>query len=427
MSTYNRAQISIISLTIATSIIGLWPMFSEAPHVFKFTYAILAYICLFFFPFSYTRRNDFGTTANSILLLLAIDSVLQILMTIYNTDPDIYAYGNKWLTLVLNENSIIALFPPFFVYYAKDIKCFHDLSKYLFTFGCVAFVFSIIKTINLEFLSVFSLAFFPYVSKKNRLIIIAAIIISIFMGIIERRMLLILNAYAIAAFIIVYVIKLKWLQYVFCFICLLTPCLVFIPILDLAKNELSFFQTLMQYLAENNIISDGEDTRTFLYLEMAEDLRNNQVWMFGKGAYCHYFSSYFSVNEGGSPFRLGSEVPFLNMLLHGGIIYIILYYSLLIWAIIKGLFYGKNLFVQIASLLIAGWIFNTFVGDLTGCRFYHICFFFLVGCCLSKKIRLLSDLDIQLLFDNKYHKFQVLKLYVLRRIINASRGQNGGI
>ena len=71
------------------------------------------------------------------------------------------------------------------------------------------------------------------------------------------------------------------------------------------------------------------DTRTFLYQELAEDLTMTDSWIMGKGAFSHYYSHIFLISDSeGSDFhyRMTVEVGVLNFLLHGGLVYVILYY-----------------------------------------------------------------------------------------------------
>lgn len=421
----NTPKYTIICVGIATLFIGLWgEMFSTAPTIIKILYSTLLYVSLILFPTNYFRNNEFDIWTKSLLFLLIIDSILLVCMTIYNTDPDMYLHGSKWLTLFLNEYTLFALFPPLYIYLAARANNFSIFTKYLALFIILSLVLAPIQTNSVAFLPIFFIAFLPYIKKTLKYLFFIAIVVSILTAISRVRMLMIVNAFSFTALILVYIFRNKYISILFSLICIAIPFLIFIPILGLAKGELSFFQTIMEYLAKNNIIEDTNDTRTLLYLEIAEDIEANNTWIFGKGAYCHYYSHYFSINDGDDPTRTLVEVPFLYMLLKGGIVYVLLYYSLLITAIFKGLIFGRNKFVFLASIIITGWYVNSFIGDLNGCRFYHLGFFFLVGCCLSNKILSYSDIEIQLLFDKQLEKFYAIKRLLLVKLLHDSKNNS---
>ena len=141
---------------------------------------------------------------------------------------------------------------------------------------------------------------------------------------------------------------------------------------------LSTFEKLKIYISnKTDDTSISADTRTFLYVEMANDLTNSHSWLIGKGAFSHYYSVYF------------------NHLLRGGILYVLAYYGLILFAVYKSTWQGNNKFVRSIGIIAVGWYFNSFVGDITGCKFYHIAFFLLIGCCLSKKWLNYTDIDIK--------------------------------
>ena len=80
--------------------------------------------------------------------------------------------------------------------------------------------------------------------------------------------------------------------------------------------------------------------------------------------------------------------------MHGGIAYCTLYLLLLGYGIINAIFFGKNKFVKSVAVMLAGYFFNFFVGDLTGCYFFHMMIFMLLGCCLSSSWINLTDKEI---------------------------------
>lgn len=412
-------KLSIFSVLVGTLLIGIWGLFFSAPTIIKMAFSFSLYMSIIVFPYSYIFKNDYGIFANSVLLMLMAWGLFEIMVTVFNTDADMYMFGNKWITLFLSEYSAFIFLPPVFSYLCTNKDNLFTLLNAIIIYIVFSVFLSVINKQTAAFSSIFLMPFLPYIKKRKiQSVFILAILLSILRAVESSRMLYIVNFYGILALIICtnrYLLCLRW---VICIIFILLPFLMFIPILGIEKGDLTLFQNIQNFLRDHGFGGDTTDTRTLLYLEMAEDLTANNSWLLGKGAFCHYFSSYFASSDGDNPLRMNSEVPFLNFLLKGGVVYVILYYTFFIYTIINGLSYGKNKLIYISSIILAGWYLNTFIGDVNGCRFYHICIFSLAGCCLSPTILKKTDLEIQLIFENKYKQFLLLKYLMLKRIIS---------
>ena len=76
----------------------------------------------------------------------------------------------------------------------------------------------------------------------------------------------------------------------------------------------------------------------------------------------------------------------------------------MLYAVIKAIMYGKNRFVKCIAVVIIGWIFNSFICDMNGARFYHVVFFVLLGCCLSKRWLNYSDRQVQYIMSGSFFR-----------------------
>lgn len=108
-----------------------------------------------------------------------------------------------------------------------------------------------------------------------------------------------------------------------------------------------------------------QDTRTFLFIELREDLSSTDSWMFGKGIFGTYYSQVmhnalmrkdYSDNEN----RLGTECGYLWLLLKGGIIYCLLYFFLFYISILKGCKYN-DAFTMALAFIIANRLLLMFI------------------------------------------------------------------
>lgn len=405
MNTYSKTKNSIKIVAYATLFISsFWGLYFRAPGSVKALYSMCVWISFAIFPYTLIKRNDFIKTGKYILGSLIIMAVIQILRTVFDSDPALYSLGNKWLTLFGNEYTALLMLPPLFVYLGTLGYSVNLLKETTYFYLISGLILSVFMMFPLSRISIFVVVFFPYVNKKFRMLIIIAIIEAFIKGTTgdnPTRMFLITIGFALCSYVLVYIIKKIKLLKIFAIVVIVSPLLLFVPALYITNQDETTFQKIQEYIMENSDDQDmASDTRTFLYVEMAEDLTKTHSWLFGKGAFSRYYSVYFDDSSKGRFGRLSSEVPFLNYLLRGGICYVIAYFGLLIYAIYLGIWKAKNKFVKSVAIIASGWYFNSFVGDITGCRFYHLAFFILLGCCLSNKWLNYTDQDIKFILNN---------------------------
>lgn len=410
MDTFHKTKHTIRIVAYASLFISsFWGLYFMAPSSIKALFSACMWISFAIFPYILVKNNDFCKTGKYILAALVIMAVLQILRTAISSDSYLYALGNKWFTLFGNEYTALLMLPPLFTYFGTLNYGVNLLKKTTYIYLVIGLIFSVFMKFPLGMLSIFVIVFYPYVTKKYRFLIIIAMaeaLIKATTGENPSRMYFIVIGFALCSYVLVYIIKRIKLLKAFAVSVIIAPLLMFIPILNLANQEETTFQKIQEYiLQESNNADMASDTRTFLYLEMAEDLTATDSWIFGKGAFSRYYSAYFDQSSIGRFGRISSEVPFLNYLLRGGLCYVIAYFGLLIYAVYLGIWKGNNKFVQSIAVIALGWYFNSFIGDITGCRYYHLAFFLLLGCCLSKRWLNCTDKDIeQLISDKKVHK-----------------------
>ena len=387
-------------MAFATLLVSsFWGLFFMAPGPIKGGYSLCVWTCVIMFPYMLFRWNSFTKWGNYLLWALAAMAVILTLRSVFDTDRSLYVIGNKWMTLFGNEYTALLLLPPLFTYLGTIKYGVYILRRVTYFYLWGGLVLSVLMKFPLAILSTFIIAFYPYVNKKYKCLIIIVFIealIKSLWGDNPTRMFLIIIPFALCSYFLVYIVKNKKILKIFAISVMITPLLLFLPTLMLQKGETSWFQDAQEYITKQMIDKDlANDTRTFLYIEMADDLTNTDSWIFGKGAFSKYYSAYFDQSSIGKFGRISSEVPFLTHLLKGGILYTLIYYALILYAAYLGIWKGKNKFVQSIAIIALGWYFNSFVGVITGCRFYHIAFFILLGCCLSTNWLNYSDYQIK--------------------------------
>ncbi|MGZ5245834.1 MAG: hypothetical protein ACXWV5_02020, partial [Flavitalea sp.] len=140
-----------------------------------------------------------------------------------------------------------------------------------------------------------------------------------------------------------------------------------------------------------------DDTRTFLYMEVINDLSSTDSLWFGKGITGKYYSDFFEMVEG----RMGVEVAFLAILLTSGIFGMIVYSSVLLVAVYVGFFKSKNQLAKLFALFIAFHWFMVFVEVIPTFNQYYFLLWVIVGLSLSQKFRQMSDTQVAQLINRK--------------------------
>lgn len=404
MEYYYQSKRTILCVTIATIIIGFfWGLYFQAPSVVKTIFSALMILSAFVFPYGYIRNNDFDKFSNAILRIILFLGVVAVLRSVFNENADMYVFGNKWTTLFGNEYCALLLLPPLFTYLAADPENILYIKKINYRYMLIGAFFIFLFKFPLSTLAFFLPVFVPYVKRNYKLLIGIAVLHAVLggtLGFNPARAYLLYLLFAFAAFFLVFVVKKLAITKFFCVSCIILPFFLFVSLLyNKNLNEPSFFENAQTYVVGKTEKRDlANDTRTFLYREMALDLTKTKSWIFGKGAFAHYYSLWFDQGLNGRFGRMGSEVPFLNFLMHGGVAYVFFYFLLLLYAIYKGLWKSNSRFVQCIAVVVTGWYFCSFVCDLTGARYYHMLFFMLLGCCLSDRFLNMNDDEIAMLF-----------------------------
>ena len=140
------------------------------------------------------------------------------------------------------------------------------------------------------------------------------------------------------------------------------------------------------------------DTRTFLFVELFQDLSEYDVWV-GRGALGTYYSPYFALNErlgfkGDSPNRIANEVGYLQMILKGGYILVILYLLILLPAAYLGIFHSKNVIARMSGYVITIYLVIWTVSYYPVYSAEYIFLWMAVGTAISPKARAITDADL---------------------------------
>ncbi|MFT4800478.1 MAG: hypothetical protein ACI93N_000236 [Flavobacteriaceae bacterium] len=162
-----------------------------------------------------------------------------------------------------------------------------------------------------------------------------------------------------------------------------------------------------------NVI-EFQDSRTFLFTELRGELAKTQDQLFGRGSLGTYFSQFFENTRsfwekqgynghvdlwGDDPKRITVEVGYLQMLLKGGGVLLILNVVISIITIYLALFRSNNKFIRRLGYYILIITILSLVSFRPAFTPTFIIFWMAIGTILNKKYRMLKDDEIEKLIQ----------------------------
>lgn len=152
-------------------------------------------------------------------------------------------------------------------------------------------------------------------------------------------------------------------------------------------------------------IVEFQDSRSFLFTELFSDLNRNEQ-IFGRGSLGTYYSEFFEgINRwykllgnkgwrGDNVIRITTEVGYLQMILKGGFVLLVLYSSLAFYAVFLALFRSNNKFIKRLGFYILIILILSIISLRPAFTPTFILFWISIGTVLNKKYRIMSDNQI---------------------------------
>lgn len=135
-----------------------------------------------------------------------------------------------------------------------------------------------------------------------------------------------------------------------------------------------------------------EDTRSSVELCLYQDL-NSTEWIIGKGMDGEYFCPGIDPDDI-TGYRKTIETDYLQLVLKGGLVSVVLFLLITIPAIVKGLFYSKNLLTKAAACWIIYVLMNMYPATINTFTLQYILLWIAVAICFSAFIRNLEEEDL---------------------------------
>jgi hypothetical protein len=354
------------------------------------------------------RKIKFNLPDPAFYLFAAI--IIWNLLSILRSSLD----GNQPLTTQFGNNETsLALLTPFCLAFSiekSNLKTINSFLVGLIVIGLPTYLLFFVsarsgsnnyiydKAFSVIFYGVFFLIpILPYQLNKAKLIIFLGSIVLSYLAIItEYRIMIVRIPLLYLSIVLVYLYRVFNLKLIL-YIAILSLSVPFYFLIESVVTDESAFQ---KYRPQTKNEDLNDDTRTFLYTEVYDDLKKSNQLLIGKGSSGTYYSTYFDKYGGDTSHRLSVEVGILALLLKGGYIAVFLNLSIFIVAIYLALFHTNNYFVISIGFMLIIHILILFITNYIDYTIYNVALWFFVGVCLSKEIRSLDNKEIKNILQN---------------------------
>lgn len=338
-----------------------------------------------------------------------------LLFIAYELSIIIRGWSFSYSVLLENMLSRVTFWPliiPLFVFIDKKVATFALLIKYIYFIGIFFLLINLViptlllqrstaeTTIGIAISSGFLLLNASYLSNRKVNLSFIVIFISLLSVIYLARR----NAiFTLSGFIILsYILNItnKSRSYLFRVFPVIIGILIFI---FFSLNGLSTIVTkkLDERMNETNLSRLLD--RPELFEMYFFDMRDNMT--FGKGMNGDY---YFPIEEqqiddvtfSEEEYRTVIENGYLQLMLTGGIVHIILFVMVLFPAALLGIFRSTNQFTMAAGILIFLWLLDMFIYGLPSLNLHYIFVWICVGICYKSSLRNMTNDQIKVEFQN---------------------------
>ena len=369
----------------AVQILGLILMFTTAIRLiqFKFDNSYLKFIYILYCMWLFT-----------------------ILLRNYNFQIDYHYlktfFLGGWYRGMLYFSPIILLFPRNFVFYKKvfDVVIIFGIFYIIYDILFIKDLLNsdrssvtsqgIVETFSvLSFSSGFLLLTYAYHSKKRQLLATGVTVLALLFAVIRARRGLI--------FIYGTMIFLSYIFYVFhsklkLLIIYLTVFIVLVGAVYVNGVYKPYNNRIYGFLIDKG----DKDTRSGVELYFYDDMKTKD-WIIGRGINGEYFCPDIEENQL-TNYRDTIETGYLQTILKGGLISLGLFLLIAVPAIIKGLFYSKNILSKVAGIWIFLSLINSYPSTVNAFTLQYLLVWISIGICYSKEIRMMPESNMKDIF-----------------------------
>ncbi|WP_162417081.1 O-antigen polymerase [Cyclobacterium roseum] len=337
--------------------------------------------------------------------LLGIVLVIYFLWIIFIT-----LYGFEFTykdTKSVIFGGVFKYFFPLFLFFPRNLFFYKKLFTVIFILSIAYIIYNLIffeevtahydSDVNQKFIFEgftrqfgiplgFFLFTYIYHSKTRNVIVLLAVILMLGISVFRaRRAIMVFSVAYLLIFMVIYYIyaNRKVLMAVAISLVLFVASFFAGQIYD--ELRFSFFERIEERSTKN--------TREIVEAAFYRDFEL-QDWIIGRGINGRYWCPNADVNDT-TGYRTMIETDYLNMILNGGSILLVLILLISIPAAYKAFFYSKNLLSKVAGIWIVLWILSLYPMNVFLFSVNYMIFWICVGIGYSNDVRKLSDETIK--------------------------------
>ena len=406
----NYFYISLLLVIIGELLINFFKYGIQPGSVLKLFIHSHIYISIFFLLFAFEIKDLKQFDSNflsGILFFLLIYSIFEIFRfspldtNLYVSNPFFARFGNIWYGPMF--------LVPLFILWGlnkNSIYWFEKISINMVKIGVVLFLLSFLFKFQVSYVfflsSFYLLASYSSSNNTRKLWIIIAILISIIIFYDQSYRSGILRIILAIICVLICSLNLNILKKFLIIFFILTPMLL---AYDVYFNDPSIFQKISQMGDEKSAFF--VDTRTFLFQETFLALKSGNNLLLGLGAMGNYYSKYFydlmlyfPSAEADFYIRSKVEVGFLQMLLKGGLLYILIISSIYLLLISKNKFI-KNTYTENLFFISLSNFFFMSIENVPAFNYLNSLIWIILGICFCYTNQIKNDQEIKDLLSKK--------------------------
>jgi len=224
-----------------------------------------------------------------------------------------------------------------------------------------------------------------YQKRKRKIIAISAILLSLFISAVmaRRNIMLTFSNYIIFSVLLILFNSKQSIQkkISILFVLLLTISMIYYTFVTYQDK---FFAKITGRIDDN--------TREGLFPAFFSDMTSQDL-IYGKG----FDGTYYAPgNEVDKDYRSEIECGYLQMLLKGGVINLVLFLLIAFPAIFLGFFKSNNIICKTSGTIVLLWLIDMFPWGMPGLSIRYILLWTCIGICYSKELRNLTETEIKI-------------------------------
>jgi hypothetical protein len=310
-----------------------------------------------------------------------------------------FDFASVMYMLLNADYGILFYFVPFLIFFPQSLKFYKIVFDVIIILGILFFICDVLYlrelldrssetndvveevTRTLAWPSGFILLTLKYHSNKRKIIALGVVALALLFSIYKARRGLSLtlgSLFVFAFFSYLFSTKQKLLIIYLSALFITIALLYANSIYNISNNK------LLNLIAQRG----EEDTRTGVELYFYNDMQTKD-WVIGRGINGVYYCPGIDVDA--SDYRPVIETGYLQIILKGGIIRLILFLLIVIPAMVLGLFNSKNLLSKASAIWIFITLMSLYPATVESFSMQYILVWISVGICYSKKIRNLTN------------------------------------